>query len=56
MPHNAAVQVYDYRSKSSRVVFGPDMVMLMPDEQFTVVRLSGDKPKRPNVIISLCLM
>merc|ERR1719199_1366014 len=29
--------------------------MLMPDEQFSVMRLSGDKPKRPNVITSLCL-
>merc|ERR1712188_256235 len=30
-------------------------VMLMPDEQFSVMRLSGDKPKRPNVITSLNL-
>ena len=29
--------------------------MLRPDEQFSVMRLSGDKPKRPNVITSLCL-
>merc|ERR1719333_927179 len=55
VPHNSAVQVYDYKKKASRIVFGPDMVMLMPDEQFSVMRLSGDKPKRPNVITSLCL-
>ena len=30
--------------------------MLGPDEQFTILRLSGDKPKRPNVINSLCMM
>jgi len=30
--------------------------MLMPDEQFTVLSLSGDKPKRPGVIKSLNLM
>ena len=30
--------------------------MLGPDESFSVIRLSGDKPKRPNVIKSLCLM
>lgn len=30
--------------------------MLGPDEQFTVLSLSGDKPKRPNVIKALCLL
>ncbi|XP_023330832.1 major vault protein [Eurytemora carolleeae] len=39
VPHNAAVQIYDYKSKKSRVVFGPDLVMLGPDEQFTQLRL-----------------
>ncbi|XP_054711972.1 major vault protein-like isoform X2 [Uloborus diversus] len=56
VPHNAAVQVYDYKKKQSRVVFGPDLVMLAPDEQFTQLSLSGDKPKRPNVIRTLCLL
>ncbi|XP_061081262.1 major vault protein-like [Conger conger] len=56
VPHNAALQVYDYREKSARVVFGPDRVMLAPDEQFTVLSLSGDKPKRPNVIKAICLL
>ena len=28
VPHNAAVQIYDYKSKKSRVTFGPDLVML----------------------------
>jgi major vault protein len=55
VPHNAAVQIYDYKAKKSRVVFGPAWVMLDPDEQFTVLSLSGDKPKRPNVIKSLAL-
>ncbi|CAF88531.1 unnamed protein product, partial [Tetraodon nigroviridis] len=54
--HNAAVQVYDYREKKARVVFGPEMVMLGPDEQFTVLSLSGDKPKRANVIKAICLL
>merc|ERR1719153_1951513 len=31
VPHNAAVQIYDYKSKKSRVTFGPDLVMLGPD-------------------------
>lgn len=56
VPHNAAVQVYDYREKRARVVFGPELVMLGPDEQFTVLSLSGDKPKRANVIKAVCLL
>merc|ERR1711871_1315401 len=55
-PHNSAIQIYDYKTKESRIKFGPDLVMLGPDESFSVIRLSGDKPKRPNVIKSLCLM
>jgi len=54
-PHNSAVQIYDYKEKKSRVVFGPELVMLGPDEHFTVMSLSGDKPKRPHVIKSLHL-
>jgi len=56
VPHNAAVQIYDYKEKKARVVFGPELVMLGPDEQFTLLSLSGGKPKRPNEIKSLCLL
>jgi major vault protein len=52
-PFNSAVQVYDYKRKQSRVIFGPDLVKLEPDEQFTVIYLSGGKPKRPGVIKTL---
>jgi len=52
---NTAVQVYDYKKKTARVAFGPDLIMLMPDEQFSILRLSGDKPKKPNMITTLCL-
>lgn len=31
-PYNSAVQVYDYKRKQSRVVFGPSLVKLEPDE------------------------
>lgn len=55
-PHNSAVQIYDYKDKKPRVVFGPSLVMLGPDEHFTVLSLSGDKPKRPHVIKALALM
>jgi len=54
-PHNSAVQIYDYKSKKPRVIYGPDLVMLGPDEQFTLVSLSGDTPKRPHVLKILAL-
>lgn len=53
--HNTAVQIYDYKEKKARVVFGPELVMLGPDEHFTVLSLSGDKPKRPHVIKDIAL-
>jgi len=55
VPHNAAVQVYDYKLSRSRVVFGPELVMLEPDEDFTIMSLSGGEPKRPGQIISFAL-
>jgi len=55
VPHNAAVQIYDYKKKQARVIFGPELVMLGPEEQFTVLNLSGGVPKRPNHIKSLAL-
>ncbi len=55
VPHNAAVQVYDYKAKKQRILFGPELVMLGPDEQFTVCDLSGDIPKRASQIQSLTL-
>ena len=56
VPHNAAVQVFNYKERNSRVVFGPDLVMLGPQEQFTKISLSGDRPKREHCINTLCLM
>jgi len=55
-PHNSAVQIYDYKEKKARVIFGPELVMLGPDEHFTVLSLSGERPKRPNVIKALSLL
>lgn len=56
VPQNAAVQIHDFKDRTARTVFGPDLVMLGPDEAFTVLSLSGEKPKRPNVIKSLALL
>jgi len=55
VPHNSAVQIYDYKANTSRVVCGPELVMLEPDEQFTVLSLSGRLPKRPNMIKTIAI-
>ncbi|CAF0991889.1 unnamed protein product [Adineta ricciae] len=54
--HNACVQIYDYKAKKARIIFGPELVMLGPDEQFTLISLSGCVPKKPNQIQTLCLL
>jgi major vault protein len=56
VPHNACVQIYDYKSKKARIIFGPELVMLGPDEHFTLLSLSGSIPKKPNQIHTLCLL
>ncbi|XP_035826504.1 major vault protein-like [Aplysia californica] len=56
VPHNAAVQIYDYKDKTSRVIFGPELVKLGPDEQFTQLSLSGGKPKQNSMIKAICLL
>jgi len=55
VPHNTAVQVYDYTAQHARVVFGPSLVMLEPQESFTVLSLSGGTPKRPHEIRTILL-
>jgi len=55
-PHNSAVQIYDYLKKKSRVVFGPELIMLGSDEQFTVNNLSGGKPKTANKIKAIAIL
>lgn len=41
--------------KTSRVVFGPALVKLEPDETFTLNCLSGCTPKVPGVIKTIAL-
>ena len=55
-PHNSAVQLFDYKKKQSRIVFGPDLVMLEPYEEITVLKLSGDVPKKENQLKNLALL
>ena len=54
-PFGTAVQVYDYKHKKSRIIFGPDLVILQPDEEFTVLSLSGGTPKKENEVTTLSL-
>lgn len=55
-PGNTAVQIYDSKSKKSRIEFGPSLVLLQPYEEFTVLSLSAGKPKREGALKSLCLL
>jgi major vault protein len=50
IPHSCAVQIYDYKEKKRRVIFGPQLIMLGPEEIFTEVQLSGKTPKEPNQV------
>jgi major vault protein len=31
-PHNSAVQLFDFKNKIARIVFGPELIMLEPYE------------------------
>jgi major vault protein len=55
VPQNSAVQLHNYKNRTARVVFGPDLVILEPEEAFTVLSLAGGKPKRPHAIRALAL-
>ena len=55
VPQNSVVQLHNYKDRTARVVFGPDLVMLEPDEAFTVLSLSGGKPKQPHAIRTIAL-
>ena len=55
-PGNTAVQIYDSKAKTSRVEFGPALILLQPYEEFTVLKLSAGKPKREGALQCLCLL
>eukprot|EP01012_Entosiphon_sulcatum_P048881 TRINITY_DN6743_c0_g1_i1.p1 TRINITY_DN6743_c0_g1~~TRINITY_DN6743_c0_g1_i1.p1 ORF type:complete len:837 (+),score=148.49 TRINITY_DN6743_c0_g1_i1:513-3023(+) len=52
LPHNSLAQIYDFKTRQQRLVFGPDLVMLGPDEDFTIISLSGSEwiPGKPNQV------
>ncbi|RNF26665.1 major vault protein [Trypanosoma conorhini] len=41
VPHRSVTQVYNYKALTTRTIFGPERVLLEPDEEFTLVTLSG---------------
>lgn len=55
VPHNAVTQIFDYQSKKSKIVFGPELIKLQPHEQLTVVDISGDNPIKEKQIKSLMM-
>ena len=54
-PYNTIMQIYNFKTELRRIVFGPELVMLEPDEQFCLMSLSGKTPKVPGVIKTLYL-
>lgn len=50
-----AVQLFDYKQKKTRIVFGPEEVMLQPYETISTLVLSGGYPVKENHMISLAL-
>jgi major vault protein len=55
-PFNACMQIFDYKEKKSRIKFGPALVSLAPEEQFTFIYLSGSTPKKPGRCPTLYLL
>eukprot|EP00331_Platyophrya_macrostoma_P009420 CAMPEP_0176429096 /NCGR_PEP_ID=MMETSP0127-20121128/13520_1 /TAXON_ID=938130 /ORGANISM="Platyophrya macrostoma, Strain WH" /LENGTH=862 /DNA_ID=CAMNT_0017810861 /DNA_START=61 /DNA_END=2649 /DNA_ORIENTATION=- len=53
IPHNSVTQVFDYKRRTRRTIFGPDLVALGPDDEFSVLSLSGSDwdPKQPTVCL-----
>lgn len=54
-PYNTIMQIYNFKTEKTRLILGPDFVMLEPDEQFSLMSLSGKTPKQPGVIKTLYL-
>eukprot|EP00048_Salpingoeca_helianthica_P015838 m.228868 g.228868 ORF g.228868 m.228868 type:complete len:835 (-) comp17618_c0_seq1:36-2540(-) len=55
-PPGCAVQVFNHKERTARVVLGPNMVALGPWEQFNVLSLSAGKPKVANALKSIPLI
>jgi len=54
-PYNTVMQIFNYKTEKSRIVFGPKLVLLEPEEKFCLMYLSGKTPKVPGVVKTLNL-
>ena len=50
------VQVYNYLEKTARVVFGPDLVVLNPHENFNVLSLSGTTKNNDYLLLHVLIL
>jgi major vault protein len=55
-PHNSAAQIFNYMNKEARIMFGPELLMLQPYEDITLIKLSGGMPKVEDAIKNLSLL
>lgn len=55
VPFDNIVQIYDFKRKTNRIVYGPEVAILEPDESFTIVEMSGGTPKKPGVLKKIVL-
>ncbi len=56
IPHNGVVQLFDYKEKRTRTVFGPDMIIIEPDEQFTLISVNKAVIFLKNLHLSIALL
>jgi len=54
-PFNSVMQIYNLKLKENRIVLGPNLAILKPEEEFTLVKLSGKTPKIENCVHTLYL-
>ena len=54
-PFNSIMQIYNLKTKTNRIIFGPDLAVLDPEEEFTLMSLSGKTPKVSGVVNTLYL-
>ena len=52
-PFNTAVQIYNFKTKVSKAEIGPKLILLEPDEDFSVSYFSAGIPKMPRKIQSI---
>ena len=54
-PFNSVMQVYNLKTRTNRIVMGPNLLILNPEEEFCLMQLSGSTPKVEGVVETLYL-